>query len=634
MAIDRALLVPALKNIATRLRIDSIRATSEAGSGHPTSCCSMADLMAALFFAEMRFDPKDPHNPDSDRFVLSKGHAAPILYAAWAEAGAFDRAELLKLRRIDSDLEGHPTPRLPFVDVATGSLGQGICAAIGIALNARRIKSAYRTYVLLGDGESAEGSVWEAANVGSMDALDSLCGITDVNALGQSRPTMWQHDMAQFERRWSAFGWNAIVIDGHDMNAILDALEQARNTKGRPTMILARTIKGKGVSFVEGKGGWHGKAFKKGEEMDRAIAELEKQFVPVPESGPTANLAAQIPKPPAAPRGVVTPKPVAPPDYKRGDEVATREAYGAAIAKLGEADPRIVALDADVKNSTFSEKFEKALPDRFYENFIAEQVMVGAAMGLAARGAIPFPSTFACFLTRAADFIRMAAISNVNVKLAGSHAGVSIGEDGPSQMALEDLAMCRAEPNCAVLYPCDGVSTERLVALMAYHPGPAYMRTSRPKTPVIYANDEVFTIGGLKVLRESDNDVATVIGAGVTVFEALKAYDQLKAAGTSIRVIDLYSVAPVDREGLVKAGRATGGHLITVEDHYATGGLGDAVAEAVAGAGLTVRRVAVREIPRSGKPEELVERYGISAKHIVEEVRAVAEKAGQAGRAG
>jgi transketolase len=476
--------------------------------------------------------------------------------------------------------------------------------------------------VLLGDGESAEGSVWEAANAGAMDALDTLCGITDVNALGQSRPTMWQHDMSQFERRWTAFGWHAIVIDGHDMTAILDALEDARTTKGRPTMILARTIKGKGVSFVEGKDGWHGKAFKKGEEMDRAIAELEKQFVPVPESGPAANLAAHIPKPASGPRGVTTPKPLPPPAYKLGELVATREAYGEALAKLGEADARIVALDADVKNSTFSDRFEKILPDRFYENFIAEQVMVGAAMGLAARGAIPFPSTFACFLTRAADFIRMAAISNVNIKLAGSHAGVSIGEDGPSQMALEDLAICRAEPNYTVLYPCDGVSTERLMALMAYHPGPAYMRTSRPKTPVIYSNDETFTIGGLKVLRESAADVATVIGAGVTVFEALKAYDQLKAAGTAIRVIDLYSVAPVDRDGLVKAGRATGGRLITVEDHYATGGVGDAVAEAVAGAGLTVQRLAVREIPRSGKPEELLERFGISAKHIVEAVRA------------
>ena len=620
MSTDRASLIPALKNIATRLRIDSLRSTSQTGTGHPTSCCSMADLTAALFFAEMRFDPKDPRNTENDRFVLSKGHAAPILYAAWAEAGLFDRSDLLKLRSIGSDLEGHPTPRLSFVDVATGSLGQGICAAIGSALNARRIGSDYRTYVLLGDGESAEGSVWEAADVATMDKLDNLCGITDVNGLGQSRATMWQHDMEQFARRWRAFGWHAIVIDGHDMSAILDALAEARRTKGQPTMILARTIKGKGVSFVEGKDGWHGKAFKKGEELDRALAELEKQFVPAPANGP--NLAAQIAKPASTPRPVAAPKPVAPPTYAKGDQVATREAYGVAIAKLGEADPRVVALDADVKNSTFSDKFEKALPDRFYQNFIAEQVMVGAAMGLAARGAIPFPSTFACFLTRASDFIRMAAISNVNVKFAGSHAGVSIGEDGPSQMALEDLAMCRAQPNYTVLYPSDAVSAERLVVLAAYHPGPAYIRTSRPKTPVIYSNDETFTIGGLKVLRESANDAATVIGAGVTVFEVLKAYDQLKAAGVPIRVIDLYSVAPVDRAGLVAAARATKGRVITVEDHYAAGGIGDAVAEAVADAGVTVHRLAVREIPRSGKPDELLDRFGISASHIVSAVRA------------
>jgi transketolase len=620
MPIDRALLIPALKNIATRLRIDSVRATTEAASGHPTSCMSMADLTAALFFAEMRFDPKDPKNPESDRFVLSKGHAAPILYSAWAEAGAFDRAELMKLRQIGSDLEGHPTPRLNFVDVATGSLGQGICAAIGTALNARRIASDYRTYVLLGDGESAEGSVWEAANVAALDKLDNLCAITDVNALGQSRPTMWQHDMGQFERRWKAFGWHAIVIDGHDLAQILDAFAEARSTKGQPTMILARTEKGKGVSFVEGKDGWHGKPFKKGEELDRAIAELEKQFVTA--TGPAVDLAAQIPKPASKALAAVTPKPLAAPAYALGDQVATREAFGTALAKLAESDPRVVALDADVKNSTFSDRFEKVAPERFYQNFIAEQVMVGAAMGLAARGAIPFPSTFACFLSRAADFVRMAAISNVDLKLTGSHAGVSIGEDGPSQMALEDLALYRAEPNYTVLYPCDAVSAERLLALMAYHPGPAYMRTSRPKTPVIYANDETFTIGGLKVLRESAGDVATVIGAGITVFEALKAYDQLKAAGIAIRVIDLYSLQPIDTAGLIAAGRASGGRLITVEDHYAAGGIGDAVAEAVADAGFTVHRLAVREIPRSGKPEELVERFGISASHIVDAVRA------------
>jgi len=626
MPVDRSSLIPALTNAATQLRIDSLRSTSEAGSGHPTSCCSAADLVAALFFAEMRFDPKDPHNVDSDRFILSKGHAAPLLYAAWAESGAFDRRELLKLRTLGSDLEGHPTPRLPFVDVATGSLGQGICAGVGCALNARRIKSDYRTFVLLGDGESAEGSVWEAADVAAMDGLDSLCGMTDVNALGQSRATMWQHDMEQFARRWRAFGWHAIVIDGHDLNAILDAYAEARQTKGQPTMILARTIKGKGVSWVEGKDGWHGKAFKKGDELDRALAELEKQFVAAPAGDDLARLARQIPKPAAVSRPAVSPKPVAPPAYKLGEEVATREAYGTAIAKLAQADPRVVALDADVKNSTFSDKFEKVAPERFFENFIAEQVMIGASMGLAARGAIPFPSTFACFLSRAYDFIRMAAISGVGIKMAGSHAGVSIGEDGPSQMALEDLAMCRAEPNITVLYPSDGVSAERLVVLAAYHPGPAYIRTSRPKTPVIYSNEETFTVGGLKVLRESANDVATVIGAGVTVFEALKAYDQLKAAGTPIRVIDLYSVSPVDREGLVAAGRATLGRLITVEDHYAAGGIGDAVAEAVADAGLTVHRLAVREIARSGKPDELLDRFGISAARIADAVRAMAAR--------
>ena len=624
MTPDRSSLIPALKNVATRLRIDSLRSTSEAGTGHPTTCCSAADVMAAVFFSEMRFDPKDPHNPDSDRFVLSKGHAAPILYAAWAEAGAFDRADLLNLRKIDSDLEGHPTPRLSFVDVATGSLGQGVCAAIGTALNARRIKSDYRTYVLLGDGESAEGSVWEAADVASNDGLDNLCCITDVNGLGQSRATMWGHDMEALARRWRAFGWHTIVIDGHDLDAILDALAEAKKTKGQPVMILARTIKGKGVSFAEGKDGWHGRAFKKGEELDRALAELEKQFVPAP---PGVNLTALIPRPASKPRGVAAPRPVAPPTYTLGEEVATREAYGVALAKLGEADPRVVALDADVKNSTFSDKFEKVLPERFYQNFIAEQVMVGAAMGLAARGAIPFPSTFACFLSRACDFIRMAAISNVGIKMAGSHAGVSIGEDGPSQMALEDLAMCRAEPNITVFYPSDAVCAEKLVALMAYHPGPAYMRTSRPKTKVLYGNDEVFTVGGLKVLRESATDVATVVGAGVTVYEALKAYDVLKAAGTNIRVIDLYSVQPVDRAGLIAAGKATGGVIITVEDHYAAGGIGDAVAEAVADAGLTVKkRLAVREIPRSGKPDELLDRFGISSNHIVDAVRASVAK--------
>jgi len=598
-------------NVATRLRIDSVVSTTEAGSGHPSTCCSAAEIMAALFFSEMRYDLRDPHNPDNDRFVLSKGHAAPVLYSAWAEAGIISRDDLLKLRRIDSDLEGHPTPRLPWVDVATGSLGQGICAAVGIALNARRIASDYRTYVLLGDGEIAEGSVWEAADVAAYYTLDSLCAFTDVNGLGQSGPTQFAHQMDTLASRWRAFGWHTLVVDGHDLAAVLDALDEARRTKGKPTMILARTIKGKGVSIFEGKDGWHGKPLKKGEELEKALAELKSQLLPEDEPVP----------PPPAPRSVSRPASrdarLDPPSYKIGESVATREAYGAAIARLGAADDRVVALDADVKNSTFSEKFLHEYPDRFYEAFIAEQAMIGAAMGLAARGAIPFPSTFAAFLTRAYDFIRMAAISNVNIKMAGSHAGVSIGEDGPSQMALEDLAMMRAQPNIAVLYPCDGVSTDRLIERAAYHPGPVYMRTSRPKTPVIYGPNETFEIGGLKVVRQSADDAATVIGAGVTLFEALKAYDELQKQRITIRVIDLYSLQPVDAATLLRCARETKGRLITVEDHYAGGGVGDAVAAAVATEGFTVKRLAVREIPRSGTPDELLDRYGISARHIV-----------------
>jgi transketolase len=612
-------LIPALRNVATQLRIDSIRSTTEAASGHPTSCMSAAEIMASLFFGEMRYDPLDPKNPDNDRFILSKGHAAPVLYAAWAEAGLFPRERLLDLRKIGSDLEGHPTPRLAFVDVATGSLGQGLCAGIGIALNARRIKSEYRTYVLLGDGEMAEGSVWESASVGQYQKLDNLCAIIDVNALGQSQPTQHQHHMEAIASRWRAFGWHAIVVDGHDIKPLLAAFEDARKTRGRPTMILARTLKGKGVSWMEGKDGWHGKALKKGEEADRAIAELEAQFVDAPRKPsmqpprtgtrgePGGDLASHLASMPA-------------PAYEKGDLVATREAWGTALAALGGVEPRVVALDADVKNSTFSERFEAAHPDRFYENFIAEQVMVGAAMGLASRGAIPFASTFACFLSRAADFIRMAGISNVNVKFTGSHAGVSIGEDGPSQMALEDLAMMRAVPNATVVYPCDAVSAERLVVEMAAVNGLAYMRTSRPKTPVIYDASERFPLGGSKVLRQSDADVAVVASAGVTVFEALKAYDRLRKDGISIRVVDVYSVQPIDAATLQKAARATGGVVITVEDHYSAGGVGDAVSEALASEGVVVRRLAVREIPRSGQPDELIDRYGISAQHIVNAV--------------
>ena len=615
MADNSATTLSALHNIATELRIDSIRSTTEAGSGHPTTCLSAAEIVATLFFGEMHFDPKNPRHADNDRFVLSKGHAAPILYAAWAQTGLFPREDLLKLRRIDSDLEGHPTPRLNFVDVATGSLGQGLAAGIGIALNARRIDSAYRTYVLLGDGEMAEGSVWEAASMAIHFKLDNLCAIVDVNGLGQSQATQFNHDMQRIAAHWTGFGWNTLIVDGHDVPQLLDAYATARKTSGRPTVVLAKTVKGKGIPSIEGKDGWHGKALKK-DEAEKAVADLERQVQQgVPK--PAIPAPRSTSKTPPAPDYAKVPAPA----YKKGDLVATREAWGTALAALGNADPRVVALDADVKNSTFSERFEKVQPSRFFEAFIAEQAMIGASMGLAARGAIPFPSTFACFLTRAADFIRMSGISFVNVKLAGSHAGISIGEDGPSQMALEDLAMFRAVPDCTVLYPSDAVSTERLVVEMAKAKGLAYMRTSRPKTPVLYGSDEQFPIGGCKVLRQSDSDVATVVGAGVTVHEALKAAEALQKTGINIRVIDLYSVQPVDAATLAAAAQATDGIVFTVEDHYAAGGIGDAVSEALVPAGVVVRRLAVREIPRSGQPDELMDRYGISAAHIADAVR-------------
>ena len=607
-----------LHNLATQLRIDSVRSTSAAGSGHPTTCLSAADIVAALFFAEMRFDPNDPQHPEADRFVLSKGHAAPLLYAAWAAAGAFPRDEVMRLRTFHSDLEGHPTPRLPFVDVATGSLGQGLAAGVGIALNARRIESDYRTYVLLGDGETAEGSVWEAAHVAAFHNLDNLCAITDVNGFGQSRATQWERDADEYVSRWRSFGWHALSIDGHDLGQIHAALGEARMITGRPTMIVARTLKGKGIKLFEGKDGWHGKPLKQGDETNAAIAELEAQMIKTSEPAPV------IPRPErrrteGAPPNYPAKMPA--PSYKVGDSVATREAYGTALAALGAIDRRIVALDSDVKNSTFSERFEKAHPDRFYQTFIAEQAMVGAAMGLAARGAIAYPSSFACFLERASDFIRMAGISNSNVKLAGSHAGVSIGEDGPSQMALEDLAMMRGVPNCTVFYPSDAVSAERLVALAAVTDGPVYIRTTRPKTPVLYSAEETFIVGGSKTLRQSKNDVVTVVAAGVTLVEALKAHDQLAKDGVSIRVIDVYCVQPIDRAGLIAAGKATGGRIMTVEDHYAHGGIGDAVSEAVWDQGFRVRRLAVREIPRSGPPEVLLDKYGLSSRAIVEAVQ-------------
>lgn len=610
-------LLTALQNKATQLRIESVRATSEAGSGHPSSCCSAADIVATLFFSVMRFDPKNPKAANSDRFVLSKGHAAPLLYAAWAEAGLFPKSELLKLRTLTSDLEGHPTPRLSFVDMATGSLGQGLPVGIGIALNAKFVdKLDHRTYVLMGDGESVEGSVWEAAEVARHHGLDNLCAIVDVNRLGQSDPTMLQHDMEAYRSRWSGFGWHAIVVDGHDLSALVNAFQEAANTKGKPTVLLAKTFKGRGISFMENHPNWHGKPVPKGEETQKAIDELTKQLKPS-----STSLSIQKPAPSAP--GSTAISTLAPSPYKLGDSAATREAFGVALEALGAANPLVVGLDADVKNSTYTDKFGKKFPNRFFENFIAEQNMLGAAAGLAACGKIPFVATFAAFYTRAYDFIRMAAISQSNIKLVGTHVGVSIGEDGPSQMGLEDIAMMAAQPGVVVLYPSDGTSTYRLVEVAANHKGMVYLRAGRPKSPILYGPEERFQIGGSKVLRQSASDILTIVAAGVTLFEALKAYDQLNASGVAVRVVDLYSVSPIDRATLIDCARATHSRILTVEDHYAHGGLGDAVLSAVGAEGIKVHKLAVRAIPHSGKPDELVDHFGIGTRSIVETAKQI-----------
>jgi transketolase len=609
--------VRVLRDKATRLRIDSVRSTTEAGSGHPTSCASAAEIVSVLFYSEMRYDPRDPGNWANDLFVLSKGHAAPILYAAWAEAGAFPREKLLTLRRIDSDFEGHPTPRLPFVEVATGSLGQGLSVGVGMAVAARQLEGTdQRVYVLMGDGESAEGSVWEAAQWASLHRLNNLCATIDINRLGQSQPTMLQHHIETYVERWESFGWQALAVDGHNIPELLAAYEKARQTTHRPTIVLAKTLKGKGFPGIEDKEGWHGKALDK-ETAARVIAALEKQL-----EGADGSWRPHLPDYQAKrPKwGPITA--VKSPYQLGGKEVATRKAFGDGLAALAAANAQIVVLDGDVKNSTHTDEFEAKAPERFFEGYIAEQNITGMAMGLAGRGRVAFASTFACFFTRAADFIRVAAISDLNLKLAGTHVGVSIGEDGPTQMGLEDLAMICAQPDFTCLYPSDATSAWQATRLIAEASGPGYVRLGRPNAPVLYGPDESFAIGKCKVLRRSEKDRALVIAGGVTVFEALKAYDELNKAGLPVRVIDLFSVQPIDREELIASARATGGVVVTVEDHYAHGGLGDSVLAALAGERVKAVKLAVRSIARSGKPAELLEMFGISARHIVDAVRA------------
>ena len=567
-----------IKEKARRLRILSMMATTAAGSGHPTSCMSAAELVAGAFFYAMKFDPKNPNSPDGDRFVLSKGHAAPVLYAALAEAGVFPISRVMTLRQFSSELEGHPTPRIPGVDAATGSLGQGLSVGAGLAIGARLDKSPTRVYVLTGDGELAEGQIWEAASVAGHYNLDNLTVLTDINALGQSEPTMYQHDMDVYRRKFESEGWAVQVIDGHDVAAVLAAFDWAKSSQGPAAGDYRSHGKGSRLqpgrrktrlarqAILEG-------AARAGDSGTRRPHRRSARSRQVLRAHCRCRAAPIFPRPPR-------------PTMRPGKPVATREAYGYALKRLGAVNPQLVVMSGDVDNSTFSEVFAKAYPDRFFQAYIAEQNMASLAVGLAARGKTAVADTFACFQTRAFDEVRMAAISRANISLCGSHCGVSIGEDGPSQMALEDIAMFRAVHGSIVLYPSDAVCAERLTEFMTRQDGITYLRTSRPKTPILYSNDEKFPVPGFKVLRQSAQDRVTVIGAGVTLYEALKAADQLKSQGIAIRVIDLYCVKPIDGKALADQIKATGGKLITVEDHWPEGGIYEAVLSALAQAGV------------------------------------------------
>jgi len=601
-----------LEALAKLIRYSILVSTTEAGSGHPTSSLSAVELMTGLLFGgRFRFDADRPRHPNNDRLLFSKGHAAPLLYALWLAAGKVSEREIMTLRKFGSPLEGHPTPAFPYTEAATGSLGQGLSIGVGMALNAKYLdKLPYRTYVLLGDSEMAEGSQWEAIEIAAYYRLDNLVGIIDVNRLGQRGETMYGHDLEVYRKRAAAFGWEPIVIDGHHFPQILTAYEQASRVRERPAMIIAKTEKGKGISFLEGRSGWHGKAVPKA-DLARALKELGEVDRTV-----RGTLAMPDEIRPADRTSV----PAASVAYAPDRPVSTRHAYGAALARLAVQYPDIVVLDAEVSNSTFAEIFAKVHPGRFFEMYVAEQNMTGAGLGLSLRGKVPFVSSFAAFLTRAFDQIRMSRYSAANIKFCGSHCGVSIGVDGSSQMGLEDIALFRTILDGVVLYPSDAVAAERLVEEAAKHRGIVYLRTTREDTPVIYRNDEVFRIGGSKVLRRNRRDVVTVVAAGITLHEALAAYEELKADGIPIGVIDLYSVKPLDVATLIEAARATG-TIITVEDHYAEGGIGEAVRSALAGTGARVHSLAVRKLPRSGKPRELLDYEEISRTAIMRKVR-------------
>jgi transketolase len=605
------------RELAQQLRVDSIRASAVPKSGHPTSSMSAAEMMAVLISKYLRYDFDQPDDPGNDHLVFSKGHASPLLYSIFKACGAISDSELLTFRSTGSRLEGHPTPVLPWVDFATGSLGQGLPVAVGVALAERLEQSPSRVWVLCGDSETAEGSMWEAFEHAAFYELDNLVAILDVNRLGQRGQTMHGWDLSSYVRRAEAFGWAAIEVDGHDVEAVDRAYQDAVSIRGRPTVIVARTIKGKGVKAVENKEGWHGKPL---DDPAAAIAEL----------GGERNIVVNVSRPEPFARRRFEPGTLELPRYAVGDEVATRKAYGDALVALGKARGDVVALDGEVSNSTYADEFAKEFPERYFEMYIAEQQLLAAAVGLQVRGWKPFASTFAAFLTRAYDFVRMAAISRANIKLCGSHAGVSIGEDGPSQMALEDIAALRAVHGSTVLYPCDGNQAAKLVAAMVDLKGISFLRTTRGATPVIYDAEEEFAIGGSRVVRSSDEDDVTIIGAGITLHEAVKAADALAEEGIKARVIDLYSVKPIDAATLHAAAKETQGRIVTVEDHWPEGGIGEAVLSAFADAEERPRVsiLAVRDIPTSGKPTELLAAAGIDAEHIVQAVSELMSSSG------
>ncbi|MEU8297071.1 transketolase [Micromonospora sp. NPDC048909] len=616
--------------LAAQLRVDSVRSSTSAGSGHPTSSMSAADLFAVLATRHLRYDWDDPRSPANDHLVLSKGHASPLLYSLFKAVGVISDDELMHgYRRLGQRLQGHPTPALPWVDVATGSLGQGLPDGVGVALAGKYLdKLPYRVWVLCGDSEFAEGSIWEALDKASYYRLSNLVTMVDINRLGQRGPTDLGWDVDAYARRAEAFGARVLVIDGHDLTAVDDALTAAADPAGeQPTVILARTVKGRGFAEVEDSNDWHGKPFPP-EMADRAIREL----------GGVRNLTVRGPRPAegsidgASPASDPAARPVtteptrraAPASYGVGEPVPTRKAYGDALAALGARDPRIVALDGEVSNSTYAFEFARAHPERYFEMFIAEQQMVAAATGLAVRGYRPFASTFAAFLTRAYDFIRMGAVSGVDLCLVGSHAGIEIGPDGPSQMGLEDLAMMRAVHGSTVLYPSDATSTVALTEAMAATPGISYLRTTRGKYPVLYPDGETFPVGGSKVLRSSDEDAVTLIGAGVTLHACLAAADALADEGISARVIDCYSIKPIDDATITAAVLATAGRIVVVEDHHPEGGLGSAVKDSLVADGRVrpaLIHLAVRAMPGSGSSKELLAWAGIDADHVTSAAR-------------